>query len=72
VNELVIRGLKDADVLGHPPTTEQELAYMAETITDHVVAAVELSREQKRSGWHRRRGAQTPYSVSLRAACEGG
>jgi hypothetical protein len=33
VNELVIRGLRDADALSHPLTTEQELSYLAETIT---------------------------------------
>jgi hypothetical protein len=48
VNERVLRGLRDYDVIAHPPTNEMELGYLAETITDNVASGVALSREAKR------------------------
>jgi hypothetical protein len=39
VERVVREALADADVLGYPPKTDEELGYLAETITDHVVAA---------------------------------
>jgi hypothetical protein len=38
--EAVVRAaLADADVLGDPPRTEEQVGYLAETIADHVVGA---------------------------------
>lgn len=36
----VMDGLRDDDVLGHPPQKDQELDSLADMITDHVYAAV--------------------------------
>jgi BarA-like signal transduction histidine kinase len=55
VYDVVLAGLIDADVTAAPVTTEDELAEIAATVTDHVVAAVELSREQKRAAKMKRR-----------------
>jgi hypothetical protein len=55
VHDRVRQGLADYDVVNHPPTSEVEVGYLAETITDHVVAAVELSVEQQRAAKERRR-----------------
>ena len=43
VNKLVQAGLADADLLNKPPKSEQDIDDLATTITDHVVAAFELS-----------------------------
>jgi hypothetical protein len=55
VHDRVRQGLEDFGVLENPPTSEIEVGYLAETITDHVVAAVELSVEQRREAKQRRR-----------------
>ena len=58
VREHVLRGIKDYHVLDNAPTTEQDVDDLADTITDHVVTAVELSRDQKRAArqrWRERR-----------------
>jgi hypothetical protein len=60
VYEVVLAGLRDAEVLDHPPTSDAELVEVSKTVTDHVVAAVELSRPQKRSARERWRNAGKP------------
>jgi len=49
VHERVLRGLRDYDVLAHPPKDDLELGSLAETITDNVASGIELSREAKRA-----------------------
>ncbi|HSH60876.1 MAG TPA: hypothetical protein VK988_14815 [Acidimicrobiales bacterium] len=41
VERAVRAGLDDADVLTDPPKTDEEVGWLAATITDHVVAAFE-------------------------------
>jgi len=60
VNELVLNGLRDAYVLEDPPKSDADLVEVSKTVTDHVVAAVELSRSQKRSARERWRIAGRP------------
>lgn len=48
VEAVVREALADADVLGDPPKTEEEIGYLAETITDHVVAAFVTQPRPKR------------------------
>lgn len=55
VYDVVLSGLKDAQVLELPPKSEAELGHIAETVTDHVVVAVTLSRQQREEAWARRR-----------------
>jgi hypothetical protein len=53
-------GIEHYDVLANPPTNDQEVGWLADAITDDVVAAVELSRDQKRAArqrWRERRKA---------------
>jgi hypothetical protein len=57
VHERVLRGLRDYDVVAHPPKDEVELGCLAETITDNVASGIELSREAKRAA---RRPHQRP------------
>jgi len=40
LNGLVLRGLKDGYSYDHPPATDQELEWLAATVTDHVIAGV--------------------------------
>ena len=40
IQRAVMDGLRDYDVLGHPPQDGQELDSLADTITDHVYGAV--------------------------------
>ena len=54
VRDVVMNGLLDDEVRDHPPMTDEERATVADTITDHVVAAVELSKEQKQAAKARR------------------
>jgi hypothetical protein len=49
VHERVLRGLRDFDVLAHPPKDDLELGYLAETIADNVASGIELSRHAKRA-----------------------
>src|SRR5690349_6467102 len=49
VHERVLRGLRDYDVLAHPPKDDLQLGYLAEVITDNVASGIELSREAKRA-----------------------
>ena len=44
VYEVVMRGLKDWAVPDHLPTTAEEVGFLAETVTDHVVAAFRTER----------------------------
>ena len=39
VEKVVLEALADADLLAYPPKSEEEIGHLAETITDHVVAA---------------------------------
>jgi hypothetical protein len=39
VNKVVEAALADKAILEHPPATEDEVMWLAATITDHVVAA---------------------------------
>ena len=55
VHDRVRAGLADYGVRENPPMSEVEVGYLAETITDHVVAAVQLSVEQRRAAKDRRR-----------------
>jgi hypothetical protein len=49
VYERVLRGLREFDVLAHPPKDEKQLGYLAETIASNVASGIELSREAKGS-----------------------
>ncbi|GAB3057207.1 hypothetical protein GCM10027053_18580 [Intrasporangium mesophilum] len=51
INELVEAGLRDANFLDAPPTTAEELDYVAETVTDHLVAALSRGELSKRDDW---------------------
>ena len=53
VYDLVLEGLEDHHVLDDPPKTEEEVGFLAETITDHVVGAVHLSDEQRQAALER-------------------
>lgn len=58
VREVVLRGLIDGEALTNPPTNDIELGYLADTVTDHVVAIVEAPRDLKREArqrWRERR-----------------
>jgi len=47
VERVVRAALDDADVLRTPPATDEELGFVTETITDHIVGAfVTRPREQ--------------------------
>lgn len=54
INELVEAGLRDANLLDAPPTTAEELGYVAETVTDHLVAALARGELSKRNDWWER------------------
>lgn len=58
----MLRGLRDFDVLAHPPKSETELGYLAETITDSVASDIELSRDARREARkpHERPGYDGP------------
>ena len=39
VEKVVLEALADRDVLRYPPASEEDVGHLAETITDHIVAA---------------------------------
>ena len=39
VYEVVLEALADGDVLQSPPRTKEEVGFLAETISDHIVGA---------------------------------
>lgn len=41
INRLVLAGLEDRDILNHPPQTQQDVENIADTITDHVITAMQ-------------------------------
>lgn len=51
VNEVVEAALRDAQVLETPPTTEEELGFLAETVTDHLAMALQRGDLAKRPSW---------------------
>jgi len=55
INEVVEGGLRDANLLESPPATADELGYVAEKLTDHLVAALERGELAKRNRWWRSR-----------------
>lgn len=57
INEIVEAGLRDANVLESPPTTDEELGYVAETVTDHLSAALQRGGLAKRPGWWKSPGS---------------
>ena len=61
VHDLVRAGLADYGVLENPPRSEVEVGHLAETITDHVVAAVQLSVEQRYAAKDRRRARRKDW-----------
>lgn len=54
---VVEAGLRDAELLSPPPvTTEEELGNVADTVTDHLAAALASGTLAKRPRWWRRHG----------------
>ncbi|MGW5240043.1 hypothetical protein ACWEOW_14015 [Monashia sp. NPDC004114] len=51
INELVEAGLRDANLLDAPPTSAEELGHVAETVTDHLVAALARGELSTRDDW---------------------
>lgn len=51
INEVVEAALRDANVLEAAPTTEEELGYGAETVTEYLVAALVRGDLAKRATW---------------------
>lgn len=46
VYEVVIAGLNDWAFPDHPPRTPEEVGFLAETVTDHVVATFKTERRR--------------------------
>ena len=57
INQIVEAGLRDANVLESPPATEEELGYVAETVTDHLSAALQRGDLAKRPRWWKSQGS---------------
>lgn len=53
IYELVEAALRDANVLGSPPKSEDELGYLADTVTDHLAAAWQRGDLAKRAAWRK-------------------
>lgn len=55
IRGVVEAGLRDAELLASPPvTTEEELGNVADTVTDHLAAALASGALVKRPRWWRR------------------
>jgi hypothetical protein len=46
VYEVVLEAIADGGLLQDPPTTEDEVRFLAETISDHIVGAFKSERRQ--------------------------
>jgi hypothetical protein len=51
IYEVVEAGLRDANVLESPPSNEEELGFLADTVTDHLAAALQRGELAKRPAW---------------------
>lgn len=41
IQRAVLQGLKDKDIVHQPPHDDQELEWVADTVADHVIAAID-------------------------------